>query len=51
LALLRSEEAYPSDLLSSLKDAKLIVMEGTLHPLLSRLKNAGLFRLFRFRGG
>ena len=42
LALLRSEEAYPSDLLSSLKDAKLIVMEGTLHPLLSRLKNAGL---------
>lgn len=42
LPLLRSEEAYPSDLLSSLKDANLIVVEGTLYPLLSRLKNAGL---------
>lgn len=42
LALLRSEEAYPSDLLTSLKNAQLIVVEGTLYPLLNRLKNAGL---------
>lgn len=42
LALLRKEEAYPSDLLSALKDAQLIVVEGTLYPLLSRLKNGGL---------
>ena len=42
LALLRSEEAYPSDLLTSLKKAELIVVEGTLYPLLNRLKNAGL---------
>ena len=42
LALLQKEEAYPSDLLSSLKEAELIVVEGTLYPLLNRLKNAGL---------
>ncbi len=42
LALLRKGEAYPSDLLKSLKEAELIVVEGTLYPLLNRLKNAGL---------
>lgn len=42
LALLRKGEAYPSDLLNSLKQAELIVVEGTLYPLLNRLKNAGL---------
>jgi PadR family transcriptional regulator PadR len=42
LALLQKEEAYPSDLLTSLKEAELIVVEGTLYPLLNRLKNAGL---------
>lgn len=42
LALLRKEEAYPSDLLTSLKKAELLVVEGTLYPLLNRLKNAGL---------
>ncbi len=42
LALLKEGEAYPSDLLQSLKDAELIVVEGTLYPLLNRLKNAGL---------
>jgi PadR family transcriptional regulator PadR len=42
LALLQKEEAYPSDLLNALKDAELIVVEGTLYPLLSRLKNAGI---------
>jgi PadR family transcriptional regulator, regulatory protein PadR len=42
LALLKKGEAYPSDLLAALKDAQLIVVEGTLYPLLSRLKNGGL---------
>ena len=42
LALLKKEEAYPSDLLNALKGAELIVVEGTLYPLLNRLKNAGL---------
>ena len=42
LALLRKEEAYPSDVLNALKEAELIVVEGTLYPLLNRLKNAGL---------
>lgn len=42
LALLRKEEAYPSDLLAALKKAELLVVEGTLYPLLNRLKNAGL---------
>lgn len=35
-------EAYPSDILEQLKDAKLVVLEGTLYPLLTRLKNAGM---------
>lgn len=42
LAILKKKEAYPSDILSELKDAKLIVVEGTLYPLLTRLKNAEL---------
>jgi len=40
LAILSNEEAYPSEIISQLKDAKLIVVEGTLYPLLTRLKNA-----------
>lgn len=36
----RQKEAYPSDILEQLKSAKLVVLEGTLYPLLTRLKNA-----------
>ncbi len=36
----REKEAYPSDILEQLKQANLIVLEGTLYPLLTRLKNA-----------
>ena len=36
----RQQEAYPSDILEQLKAAKLVVLEGTLYPLLTRLKNA-----------
>lgn len=42
LSILADEEAYPSDIIGKLKEAELIVVEGTLYPLLSRLKNAGL---------
>lgn len=42
LMVLSKKEAYPSDIIEQLKDAKLIVVEGTLYPLLTRLKNAGL---------
>ncbi len=40
LALLeKMKDAYPSEILEELKNAKLIVVEGTLYPLLTRLKN------------
>lgn len=42
LSVLASGDAYPSDIIRRLKDANLIVVEGTLYPLLARLKNAGL---------
>lgn len=40
--LKRKGEAYPSDIIAEMKEAKLIVVEGTLYPLLTRLKNAGI---------
>ncbi len=42
LQLLKKEEMYPSDIILTLKESRLIVVEGTLYPLLTRLKNAGL---------
>ena len=42
LSILSQQEAYPSDIIEKLKGAKLIVVEGTLYPLLTRLKNDGL---------
>ncbi|HAD98397.1 MAG TPA: PadR family transcriptional regulator, partial [Cryomorphaceae bacterium] len=42
LALLEREDAYASDIIEHLKQAKMIVVEGTLYPLLTRLKNADL---------
>lgn len=42
LSILAKEEAYPSDIIEKMKEVELIVVEGTLYPLLSRLKNAGL---------
>jgi PadR family transcriptional regulator, regulatory protein PadR len=42
LSILARGEAYPTDIIDSLKEAKLIVVEGTLYPLLTRLKDAGL---------
>ena len=40
LLLLRKEPAYTSDIIQKLQEAKLIVVEGTLYPLLTRLKNS-----------
>lgn len=42
LLILRKKSSYASDIMSELKDARLIVVEGTLYPLLTRLKNAEL---------
>lgn len=40
LSLLHKKEMYVSDIIEALKNAKLDVVEGTLYPLLTRLKNA-----------
>lgn len=42
LSIISRDEAYASDILEELKKSKLLVVEGTLYPLLSRLKNDGL---------
>ena len=42
LSILSGGENYPSEIITKMKAAKLIVMEGTLYPLLMRLKNDGL---------
>ncbi|MBS1764142.1 MAG: PadR family transcriptional regulator [Bacteroidetes bacterium] len=42
LSIISKGEVYPSDIIEEMKEAKLIVVEGTLYPLLTRLKNAGL---------
>lgn len=42
LSILKTGEAYTSDILGRLKKAHLIVVEGTVYPLLTRLKNADL---------
>src|SRR6476620_11915207 len=42
LSVLSHKEVYTSDISGKLKEARLIVVEGTLYPLLTRLKNAGL---------
>ena len=42
LLLLNKQAAYTNDIIQLLQNAKLIVVDGTLYPLLSRLKNNGL---------
>lgn len=42
LSIVSQEDAYASDIIGKLKDSQLIVVEGTLYPLLTRLKNDGL---------
>ncbi len=42
LSILLQGDAYPTQIIDKLKDTKLVVVEGTLYPLLTRLKNTGL---------
>ncbi len=42
LSILHHGDAYTSEIISTLKEAEMIVVEGTIYPLLNRLKNAGL---------
>ena len=42
LSIISGKEVYASDILDELKSSQLIVVEGTLYPLLTRLKNEGL---------
>lgn len=42
MLLLNRQPAYASDIIKKMKEARLIVVEGTLYPLLTRLKNEGL---------
>lgn len=42
LSIIRRGEAYPSDIVEEMRAANLNILEGTLYPLLTRLKNAGM---------
>ncbi len=42
LSIIQKGEVYPSDIVEQMKAANLHILEGTLYPLLTRLKNAGL---------
>lgn len=42
LSIIAKKEVYASDIIQTLKEAELIVVEGTLYPLLTRLKNESL---------
>ena len=41
LSIIKQGEVYPSDIVDKMKGANLQILEGTLYPLLTRLKNAG----------
>ena len=42
LSIISHGETYASDIIEELRNARLLVVEGTLYPLLTRLKNNGL---------
>ncbi|MGB0376260.1 MAG: PadR family transcriptional regulator [Flavobacteriaceae bacterium] len=42
LAIIHKEDQYASEILNALKSSELIVVEGTIYPLLTRLKNEAL---------
>jgi len=44
LSVIRNEEVYPSEIIDKMKAAGLSILEGTLYPLLTRLKNAELLK-------
>src|SRR6476661_7305102 len=47
LSVIKLGEAYPSDIIDKMKAANLNILEGTLYPLLTRLKNAD-FLMYRW---
>jgi PadR family transcriptional regulator, regulatory protein PadR len=53
LSIIKRAEAYPSDIIEEMKKANLHILEGTLYPLLTRLKNADLltYRWVESTGG
>ena len=53
LSIIKRGEAYPSDIIEEMKKANLNLLEGTLYPLLTRLKNADLlsYRWVESSGG
>ena len=53
LSIIQREEAYPSDIIEEMKKAHLNILEGTLYPRLTRLKNADLlaYRWVESSGG
>ncbi|MEX0987155.1 MAG: PadR family transcriptional regulator [Bacteroidales bacterium] len=44
LAIVSKQDCYASDIIETMKKKNLIVVEGTLYPLLTRQKNAGLLQ-------
>ena len=42
LAILSRGDSYAPKIIAELKEAEMIVVEGTLYPILTRQKNAGL---------
>lgn len=44
LSLISGGDLYTSEILESLKKGKMLVVEGTVYPLLTRLKNADLLQ-------
>lgn len=42
LSVIKRGEAYPSDIIEEMKSAGLHILEGTLYPLLTRLKNSDM---------
>ena len=44
MLLLRHQPLYAADIITRLKDANMIVVEGTLYPLLNRLKKDALLK-------
>jgi PadR family transcriptional regulator, regulatory protein PadR len=44
LSVIAKNKSYASDIINSLKEAKMLVVEGTIYPLLTRLKNEGVLK-------
>ncbi len=53
LSVIKNGEAYPSDIVETMKTANMQILEGTLYPLLTRLKNAEMlsYRWVESSGG